>query len=1368
MAGDVIDSRGERVAMKAQGKRSPRRIPWALGVALLLLFAAGDRRVHSAPPPGIGIDPFEVLDLQVKPNVMILFDTSGSMKFTTASVPGFQRSVVGGDDKLSRMAQAKLAVADVVQANATKVNFGMVTFVVRNTTKFLSRNQTFLGATTSADANHNNDGPFVYVTRDAAADLFYWRNADGDANLYETNAITDATKGDTFVCPNGGAKLAGYFCNIEDANANYNDNPGPTATPSATNSTEIYNSFSNRGAYAMPIPEAATWNMATAQAIPGAAAQTCPDGVPGGDPLCTYRRPICTPGTDCRYYIQSRVYRTGRQYTWDRAATTSATRLKSIASITCPLPPAGLLNDNPDALGNISPAPCFQFRDFATGQVATYYYTSAVFQQNGGPGSCGGAATITAVGACNQDRTPELFAALKPELPKQADGSLTDLTANPNPATDLMTGTFNPAVPGGSPDPPGLGNAGIRSEGSTPIGTSLNNIRNAAPPLFPAPPPEAPAGAQKNFVLILTDGDDTCNGTPFAAQEAAALYGNVANPRNQAEVLMVAFTDAVAVAEANDIARAGSGGTSSDGFATVTCPSGVPCRNAYVATSLAALKDALNQALTIVTTGGVFSATPSVFDAIPEYVATVPSSTFSALDPVTRYNASAFRSYRASFDANGFKGFMKAFDSNGEIVGWEAGAKLLTRVSATLKTTNQTFAQIVSGNQIQRRIFTTDRNGVAPNLVNLWRATAGPDASVNPAVGTAGSLDEPLFRRADGTTMVLADLQAPPLAACLGTNRPAECTGTVAQQTSRSFKEAREMILAFVAGADVVRDPAGAPTRTAGGEILYRARPWILSESTLSTPAVMTPPSNRVPQVHQAEYLLMRDGPRDISTGNAIPGTVVLGYGLRNPDADGKEAPTGPRTDNTLKPVMSVVYLAANDMLHAFRAGPQLVGAETGGEELWGYVPYDQLPKLRDRLKIQTRTDHVFMMASSVRFGDVFIPGNHTVAGKSYTGKWRRVLITGRGLGGKYYSALDVTELGEFTRSSLQALLPKVLWVRGNPDTQNGKTGGANNGSASDKAAYADLGQTWSTPAIARMSGYAAEFLAFFGSGYGTVANEGSRFYAVDVRTGNIVDSANVGDTAGATFENAIVADPVVYAGEQLQPGTDLPNPSGSDVSAVYVGDIHGRMWKFARGALSTAVLLKDAGRSQPIAVAAALLNLGNPYVFFVSGYDARVPDASGNFQMWAVEDAGPSTGTTVPGFPVSFPGGGSGRSAYRGTVQPLSAFLGNEGVVFFIGTRFNPVTTQTCVSSFDTVIYSLFARNAGTAYATQEYERVKAVGVPQPPVPPLVGDPPPVDQGTAAGGAGDPPQPPTPQSRIGAPVVVTSQVLRPGSSVCR
>lgn len=1367
MAFEETGSRGERVAMNARGKWSAPRGPWVLGAVMVLLVAAGDRRVHSAPPPGIGIDPFEVLDLQVKPNVLILFDTSGSMKWPTRPIPGFGQPSVGGDDSLSRMAQAKLAVTDVVQANATKVNFGMVTFVVRNTTKPLSRNQTFLGGSTSADANHNNDGPFVYVSRDAAAELFHWRNADGDANLYETNAFTDGTKGDAFVCPNGGARLAGYFCNIEDTNASYNDNPGPTATPSATNSTEIYNSFSNRGAYAMPVPQDSTWDMGSVATIPGASAQRCPDGIPGGDPLCTYRRPICTAGVNCRYYMQSRVYRTGRQYTWDRAALTSATRLKSITAITCPIPPAGLLNNNPDSAGTSYPSPCFQFRDFTTGQVATYYYTSAIFQQNGGPDSCGGAATITAVGACNQDRTPELFAALKPELPKLADGSLPDLTANPNPATDLMTGAFNPAVPGGSPNPPGLGNAGIRAEGSTPIGTSLNNVRTAAPPLFPAPPPEAPAGAQKNFVLVLTDGDDTCNGVPFAAQEAAALYGNNASPRNQAEVLMVAFTDGAGVAEANTIARAGSGGTSTDGFATVTCPTGVPCRNAYVATSLSALKDALNQALSIVTTGGVFSATPSVFDAIPEYVASVPSSTFSPLDPVTRYNASAFRSYRASFDANGFKGFMKAFDSNGAIAGWEAGAKLLTRVSATLKTTNQTFAQIVSGNQIQRRIFTTSRNGVTPTLVNLWRATAGPDVAVNPSGVAVGSLDEPLFRRADGTTMVLADLQAPPLLACLGSNRPADCTGTVGQQTSRSFKEAREMILAYVAGADVVRDSAGAPSRNAAGEILYRARPWILSESTLSTPAVMTPPSNRVPQVHQAEYLLMRDGPRD-NSGNAIPGTVVLGYGLRNPDADGKEAPTGPRTDNTLKPVMSVVYLAANDMLHAFRAGPQVVGAETGGEELWGYVPYDQLPKLRDRLKVQTRTDHVFIMASSVRFGDVFVPGAHTVAGKSYTGKWRRVLITGRGLGGKYYSALDVTELGEFTRGSLQTVLPSVLWARGNPDTQNGKAAGTNNGTAADKAVYADLGQTWSTPAIARMSGYAAEFLAFFGSGYGTAANEGSRFYAVDVRNGDVIGSANVGDGGGATFENAIVADPVTYAGEQLQPGTDLPNPAGSDVTAVYVGDIHGRMWKFKSGALSTPVLLKDAGRSQPIATAAALLNLSNPYVFFVTGYDARVPDAVGGFQMWAVEDAGPSTGTTVAGFPVPFPSGGSGRSAYRGTVQPLSAFLGNEGVVFFIGTRFNPVTIQTCVSSFDTVIYSLFARNAGTAYATQEYERVKAVGVPQPPVPPLVGNPPPVDQGTAAGGAGDPPQPPTPQSRIGAPVVVTAQTLRPGSSVCR
>ena len=57
--------------------------------------------------------------------------------------------------------------------------------------------------------------------------------------------------------------------------------------------------------------------------------------------------------------------------------------------------------------------------------------------------------------------------------------------------------------------------------------------------------------------------------------------------------------------------------------------------------------------------------------------------------------------------------------------------------------------------------------------------------------------------------------------------------------------------------------------------------------------------------------------------------------------------------------------------------------------------------------------DHTFVMASSVRVADIFIPGGFTLQDNgvnvNYTGRWRTVLFVGRGAGGKFYTAIDVT-----------------------------------------------------------------------------------------------------------------------------------------------------------------------------------------------------------------------------------------------------------------------------------------------------------------------------------------------------------------------
>ena len=193
------------------------------------------------------------------------------------------------------------------------------------------------------------------------------------------------------------------------------------------------------------------------------------------------------------------------------------------------------------------------------------------------------------------------------------------------------------------------------------------------------------------------------------------------------------------------------------------------------------------------------------------------------------------------------------------------------------------------------------------------------------------------------------------------------------------------MILAYLAGAEVERDNVGFPLRIttaaagqAVGDIRYKVRSWPLNESTLSTPAVVAPPLLAEPGLAVAEYTLFRDGAKNTVT-QKLADAVEQGFGLRNPDRDSTATiPAGSTTHGvdtraSQKPPMTTVFVGANDMLHAFRAGPNCAAgglidasasvdlnavqptmpagcSELGGEELWGFVPYDQLAKVKDLL----------------------------------------------------------------------------------------------------------------------------------------------------------------------------------------------------------------------------------------------------------------------------------------------------------------------------------------------------------------------------------------------------------------------------------
>jgi hypothetical protein len=896
------------------------------------------------------------------------------------------------------------------------------------------------------------------------------------------------------------------------------------------------------------------------------------------------------------------------------------------------------------------------------------------------------------------------------------------------------------------------------------------------------------------------------------------------------------------------------------------------CQDAFVAPDAATLASQLQSIIDQGASSGDFNAQQSITESVFEYVDVVtgkdarsPSSRYQAIVPtrfVSSFSLPGFHGQLRAYQNDG---------SGNSVEKWSAGDKLWSKVSTAMSSTaspgcpETVWAGVGAGEcvitqlhewasdatiatspaRIKRRIYTTSWNGVytftpatlmagtVTERVTLWP----PRVDITPHdYSSAGFFDIAMGLPADTPTANPAGVAADfcgtktpdqcwfaalqkDYKACLGSNLPAACTDpgdNVKMRAAR--KEARDIIFAFMAGATPVPEGAGLKrtTRSFQGSpansILYKAREWILADSEMATAAVVTPPSLSEPEAtpYVAEYKLYRDGTRDANGKNVDPGgdQIRQGFGLTQPDDDKTVASGTPDTRQAVKPVMTVVYAPANDMLHAFRAGPCyspsttaancLAGSspESGGEELWGFIPYDQLEAVRLRAanEPQGRANHVFMLGRGVRFADVFVPGAMTdvsiggVTVSSMQGVWRRILYFGRGIGGKYVTALDVTAPGPYTTAALNTVPPIPLWSRGNPDTRDGLPGGARSGSNADADAYAHMGETWSMPTIVyvnpdktsplyvtpnRPDGI--DFAIFMGSGYGNpsaAVREGTTHYTLDALSGDVIAAVDVEDVAASygltrstlSYPNAIVANSVsfnrsAFTSVSAKAFNVNPHPWSYVSARVYVGDIHGRLWKFLTAYPNVALPAADLGADQPVGTAVALLgedidpNVPNPAtmipnIFVTAGADSR---AEGPFKSFSLIDTGVDTSPTTTGTEA-----GSGAAAgvttflpvrpqfvqefaqgdpqgcdyateavFRGTVQPTSvvecstALTGSKcngellERVFFGGTRLSLPNTKyapptplacgggeyPCRSQFDSILYALGVKSGQAAY---------------------------------------------------------------------
>ncbi len=271
-------------------------------------------------------------------------------------------------------------------------------------------------------------------------------------------------------------------------------------------------------------------------------------------------------------------------------------------------------------------------------------------------------------------------------------------------------------------------------------------------------------------------------------------------------------------------------------------------------------------------------------------------------------------------------------------------------------------------------------------------------------------------------------------------------------------------------------------------------RDWKLGDILHSTPAVMGPPSG------------------DAVALGASYAAFALAWAGRTP----------------------VVFVGANDgMLHCFDIAT--------GRELWGWIPYNLIPKLKNMSAKDAHTGERYFTS------DLFVDGSPVVGDAFINGAWRTVLVCGQGGGSgssvagglNYYFALDVTDPAN----------PQPLWELTNT--------------------Y--MGETWSVPAIGQvMQSSTARWVAFLGSGYdnNSSVTAGNRFYVVRLDTGAILVNRSVSN---------VNTDRSNHPNRYTDITTAIPgSPTAVDIDRdgfteyVYVGDLDGRLYRMPLTSSST------------------------------------------------------------------------------------------------------------------------------------------------------------------------------------------------------
>jgi hypothetical protein len=395
----------------------------------------------------------------------------------------------------------------------------------------------------------------------------------------------------------------------------------------------------------------------------------------------------------------------------------------------------------------------------------------------------------------------------------------------------------------------------------------------------------------------------------------------------------------------------------------------------------------------------------------------------------------------------------------------------------------------------------------------------------------------------------------------------------------------------------------------------------------------------------------------------------------------------------------SLIWIGANDgMLHAIDGRL--------GQEVWAYIPFNLLPKLKDLRFGQPVGSFNYFADGSPKVADVKVSSPCPVAENTC---WRTYLFFGEGPGGTYYQALDVTlsDMGTTvspTSDQIGDVLTyfsdksRVIFKWACPSYANFDYTIAPFGDIKFTAPSLEktVGQTWADPAVGQIENETGKYALVMGSGFlpystqqqnnraGVVA--GTTFYVLDVETGEVFDSVQVNtDGPAETVDSCVVANDCTRMKNAIQADPVATGPPNSRfITMTYVGDLDGRVWRFDLGTNSATgnpyikvkpgVKLWDGTGAHPLFSSMATVNVGNTqqYVFFGTGSDLLASNnVNQQYKLVGVLDNG-STGTqTFSSLLTKVDGVGAD--------EKVSAFPAVAGdIVFFTTTTFNPAAPCT------------------------------------------------------------------------------------------